>query len=154
MEESYEEAVAELKRIDHLFYVSLKYTRTVDMMKHMLDRMVGMFQFGILCLLKKKKIDNKLTLIPENNAMRIALVLEHYPDEELKQFIQFYIRLRKLTKAPFSRREEFRRHVTMTATLDNNEIVEIDIDKLKEYYDLSRIFVKYLKVQIRGEEEF
>ena len=55
MEEAFEEAVKEIKRVDHLFYVSLKYTRTVDMMKHMLDRLISTFQHGIMVMLRKAK---------------------------------------------------------------------------------------------------
>ena len=34
MKEALDNAKEELKRVDHLFYVSLKYTRTADMMRH------------------------------------------------------------------------------------------------------------------------
>ena len=41
MNEQLENTIEELKRVDHLFYVSLKYTRTVDMIKHVLERIIS-----------------------------------------------------------------------------------------------------------------
>ena len=40
MREKLEEAFEELKRVDHLIYVSLKYTRTTDVLKNVIDRMI------------------------------------------------------------------------------------------------------------------
>jgi hypothetical protein len=66
MEESLQDAITELKRVDHLFYVSLKYTRTVDMMKHMVERLISTFSFGIESILKHAKEEKKITEIPSN----------------------------------------------------------------------------------------
>ena len=41
MIESLENAKEELKRIDHLIYVTLKYTRTVDVLLSVVERMVN-----------------------------------------------------------------------------------------------------------------
>ena len=41
----------------------------------------------------------------------------------------------------------------MIATIDNGEIVEVNIDILKEHYDKARDFVNFVKVIIHGEEE-
>ena len=68
-------------------------------------------------------------------------------------YINFYIRLRKLSKAEYTRREEFRRHVTMIATIDKGEIVEVNIDSLKEDYEKTRNFVAYIKKIIDEEKE-
>ena len=50
MKESFDEAVQELKRVDHLFWVSLKYTRTVDVIKHVIDRLISCIGFGFEAL--------------------------------------------------------------------------------------------------------
>ena len=50
----------ELKRVDHLIYVSLKYTRTCDVMLNAMKRMISAFELGMNDLLyhyqEKKKI--------------------------------------------------------------------------------------------------
>ena len=153
MKEALDNAIIELKRVDHLFYVSLKYTRTVDMMLHVVQRLANTFSFGIESLLKDAKENKKISSIPENIALRCKLLREIYKDERVNDYINFLIKLRKILRANYTKREEFRRHVTMTATIDNNEIVEINIDILKEYYEKAKEFVAFVKVIVHGEEE-
>ena len=149
MNESYENSVEELKRADHLFYVSLKYTRTVDMIKHVIERLIACFEFGtdsILEFAKEKKI---IDSIPTNFALKCEALKNIYPkDEELDEFIYFVFYLRKLIKASYKKREEFRRHVTMIASINNGEIVEVNIDLLKEFYARSKEFVTFVKEKI------
>ncbi|MFH0867775.1 MAG: hypothetical protein V1831_00520 [Candidatus Woesearchaeota archaeon] len=153
MKEALDNAREELKRVDHLFYVSLKYTRTADMMRHMVERLINAFSFGIESLLKYAKEEKKISEIPNNPAMRSKLFTEIFTDEEALNYIGLYLKLRKIIKADYTKREEFRRHVTMTSTLDNNELVEVNIDILKEYYETAKNFVNYVKRTIEGEEE-
>ena len=153
MKEALDNAITELKRVDHLFYVSLKYTRTVDMMKHMVERLISTFSFGIESLLKHAKEEKKISEIPANEGLRYKLLMETFPDDELTDYVNLYLRLRKIIRAKYTKREEFRRHVTMTATLDNGEIVEVNIDVLKEYYEKTKDFIKFIKIIVYGEEE-
>ena len=154
MKESFEEAVQELKRVDHLFWVSLKYTRTVDVIKHVIDRLINCIGFGLESLLKYAKEKKLITNIPTNAGLRCDLLKKTFPDNlELVDYINFYILLRKLSKAEYAKREEFRRHVTMIATIDKGEIVEVSIDVLKEYYEKTRIFLTLVKKIINEEKE-
>jgi hypothetical protein len=153
MKEALDNAKQELKRVDHLFYVSLKYTRTVDMMRHMVERLISTFSFGIESLLKHAKENKKIVDIPENQGLRSKLLLKTYTDEELAPYINLYLKLRKILRANYSKREEYRRHVTMTSTIDNGEIAEINIDILKEYYETARKFVNYVERVVEGGEE-
>ncbi|MBI2541737.1 hypothetical protein HYV80_03445 [Candidatus Woesearchaeota archaeon] len=154
MKESFDEAVQELKRVDHLFWVSLKYTRTVDVIKHVIDRLINCIGFGLEALLKYAKEKKLVAAIPENAGLRCDLLRKTFPDsQQLIDYINFYTRLRKLSKAEYAKREEFRRHVTMIATIDKGEIVEVSIDVLKEYYEKTRGFVSFVKKIINEEKE-
>ena len=153
MKEALDNAIIELKRVDHLFYVSLKYTRTADMMKHVIERIINSFSYGIESLLKHAMENKKIASLPENPALRCKLLLETTQDPDIKNFIGFYLRLRKINRADFTKREEFRRHVTMTVAIDNGEIVEVNIDILKEYYERTKDFVSYVRRIVHGEEE-
>lgn len=154
MKESFEEAVEELKRVDHLFWVSLKYTRTVDVIKHVIDRLINCIGFGLEALLKYAKEKKLITSIPTNAGLRCDLLKKTFPDNlELIDYINFYVLLRKLSKAEYAKREEFRRHVTMIATIDKGEIVEVSIDVLKEYYEKTRNFITLVKKIINEEKE-
>lgn len=154
MKESFDLAIQELKRVDHLFWVSLKYTRTVDVIKSVIERLINCIGFGLEALLKYAKEKKLVTHIPENAGLRCDLLKETFPDNaELLDYINFYLRLRKLSKAEYTRREEFRRHVTMIATIDKGEIVEVNIDILKEYYDRTKNFIFLVKKTINEEKE-
>ena len=154
MKESFDLAIQELKRVDHLFWVSLKYTRTVDVIKHVIDRLINCIGYGLESLLKYAKEKKLLTHIPENAGLRIELLKKTFPENpELMDYINFYQRLRKLSKAEYSKREEFRRHVTMIATIDKGEIVEVSIDSLKEDYEKTKNFIRFVKKIINEEKE-
>ncbi len=154
MKESFDLAIQELKRVDHLFWVSLKYTRTVDVIKHVIDRLISCIGFGLEALLKYAKEKKLITDIPENAGLRCELLKKIFPDDqELADYINFYLKLRKLSKAEYTKREEFRRHVTMIATIDKGELVEVSIDVLKEYYEKTRNFISFVKKIINEEKE-
>ena len=154
MKESFDEAVQELKRVDHLFWVSLKYTRTVDVIKHVIDRLINCIGFGFEALLKYAKEKKLVASIPTNSGLRCDLLRKTFPDNlELIDYINFHLMLRKLSKAEYTRREEFRRHVTMIATIDKGEIVEVSIDTLKEDYGKTRNFLTFIRKIINEEKE-
>ena len=153
MKEALDNAIIELKRVDHLFYVSLKYTRTVEMMLHVVQRLSNTFSYGIESLLKHAKENKKTANVPDNIGLRCKLLKEIYKEDRINDYVNFFVKLRKLLRANYTKREEFRRHVTMTATIDNGEIVEINIDVLKEYYERAKEFVNFVKVVVHGEEE-
>ncbi|MBI3026907.1 hypothetical protein HYY70_02240 [Candidatus Woesearchaeota archaeon] len=154
MKESFEEAIQELKRVEHLFWVSLKYTRTVDVIKHVIERLINCIGFGLQSLLEYAKEKKLVAAIPSNIGLRCDLLKKTFPDNaELLDYINFYIRLRKLSKAEYAKREEFRRHVTMIATIDKGEVVEVSIDTLKEYYESTKNFVYFVKKIINEEKE-
>ena len=154
MKESFDLAIQELKRVDHLFWVSLKYTRTVDVIKHVIDRLINCIGFGLESLLKYAQDKKLITSIPDNAGLRCDLLKKTFPDnQDLIDYINFYLRLRKLSKAEFTRREEFRRHVTMIATIEKGEVVEVNIDSLKEDYEKTRNFLNFVKKIINEEKE-
>lgn len=153
MKEALDNAKEELKRVDHLFYVSLKYTRTADMMKHMIERLISTFFFGIESMLKFAKEQKMIDNIPNNPTLDSELLTKTFTDQELIEYMSLYLRLRKITRADYSKREEFRRHVTMTCTIGNGEVVEVNIDVLKEYYETAKNFINYVERIIEGKEE-
>ena len=71
-----EEARDELKRADHLIYVSLKYTRTCDTMKNIIHRLINAYDFAITTALKKSKEDKKISSIPTSKIKRAETILK------------------------------------------------------------------------------
>lgn len=134
----------EMKRVDHIIYVSLKYTRTVDVIRHAIDRMISAFDHGMEAILQKVKRRRKTLEIPVQPIMKCNLVREIFKDdEEMNKFLDFYLLLRSLAKADYAKREEYRRHVTMISELDSGK-KEINIDILNEYEKIMKDFVEHL----------
>ncbi len=154
MKESFDNALQELKRVDHLFWVSLKYTRTVDVIRNVLQRLINCIDFGLESLLKYSKDKNLVITVPLNPGLKCDLLKKTFPNNlELIDYINFYLKLRKLSKAEYTRREEYRRHVTMIATIDKGEIIEVSIDVLKEYYTKTKSFIDSVRKIINEEME-
>lgn len=149
-----DDAKEELKRADHLIYVSLKYTRTVDIIKHTIERLILAFDSVFLGFLEKAKNEGKISEIVNAPAKKCEEIKRLYPgDKDIDEAITFYLLLRKLDRAKFDRINEFRRHVTMIADIDGKKF-NIDIDKISEYYDATKKFVGYVEEKhiIKKEE--
>lgn len=148
MLEAIENAKEELKRADHLMYVSLKYTRTVDVLKSIVERLINTFDFLIDALLKAKKVKD----IPKIPKLKVEAVKKCFPEvPEVASYMDFYLLLRSVDRATFERTLEYRRHVTMTAHLDDKEI-EIDIDIIEDYFHKAKEFVSIVEGLI-GEKK-
>ncbi len=138
-------AKEEMKRADHLIFVSLKYTRTVDVLKSIVERLVNAFDASIIALLEHAVKKKRLEAVPQLLRQRIDLLKELYPDqEELQHFCELYLILRKIAKARVDRSQEYRRHVTMTAYVDNEQ-VEVTIDIITDYFEKTKEFVALIE---------
>ena len=157
MHESLFNARAEMKRADHLISVSLKYTRTVDVIKHVVQRLIDAMDFGMDSLLKYAKEKKKVDVVPTLPRIKLEQTRALFKDNlELMNYLELYTFLKKVDKAKLKRSQEFRRHVTMTATLDTKEEVEIDIDIITDYFERMKECMVLIDKIIRetlGKEE-
>lgn len=136
------DARQEVKRADHLIYVSLKYTRTIDVMNNIVERMMNSFDFVIEGILDKNK-DN-IPMPPKIPGLKVEKVRELHPDEKLlNDYLSFYLLLRKIRNADQLKIAEFRRGVTMTCLVDNKQI-DITIDIITDYYKRMVEFIEYI----------
>ena len=142
--EGFESAVYELKRVDHLIYVSLKYTRTVDVLKNIIVRLINTYDFLWSDILIQAERDRKIFEVPVAPAAKCKKIREIYDKDVLMdEEINFYLLLRQLNKSEYTSHQEFRRHVTMRATLPNGDIEEINIDNITEQYKRAKEFLEY-----------
>jgi len=149
MKESLYEAKDELKRVDHQIYVSLKYTRTVDVLMNCIGRMIDAYNCLIDSLLKYtvEKKTRREEFIPNTPLERGELVRELFKDDIVQRNMELYFLLRKIHKTNPKKEQEFRRHVTLRTMLDNKEIT-VDIDKATEYYNIIKEFYEWIEVKI------
>jgi len=144
MEEALYNAFEELKRVDHLIYVSLKYTRTCDIFKSIIERLVNAIDYGLDALLKKLEQEKKIYEIPDQPGMKCSVIRQHIDDPDLHKIIDFYLLLRQMNRAEFARAREFRRHVTMTLVIQG-EKVEVNIDNITEFYKQTKDHLAYMR---------
>lgn len=151
MNENLLEAKEELKRLEHIIFVSLKYTRTVDVLINALRRMVETCDFIIEAFLEKAQEEGKIDTLPKSPALRATRLRESYPeDKELQKYLTFYEFLKFILKSSHVKREEFRRHVTFIVNLENST-AEIDIDNLTNSEKFMHKFFTYAWHSIVGK---
>ncbi len=150
MKESLQDAKEELKRIDHLIYVTLKYTRTVDVFLSIIERMINSYEFIIDVLLKIAVKEGKITETPDIPLAKAQLVLDNFDSKKIKDNIEKYLIFRKLRRAKYGKRNEFRRHVTMSSIIDG-QVVEVHIDNITEDYHNLHDFIEFIQKMIEEE---
>ena len=152
MKKYLEDPREELKRADHLLYVSLKYTRTVDVIKSIIDRLISTLDLTLDGLLEYAKEEKIINEVPTNVGIKAGQAKKSFDDETIHEMCNFFLYLRKISRAEYKRAREYRRHVTMTAITDEG-IIDINMDIIKEHYDRTRKYVEYVETLIFGKEE-
>lgn len=146
-EELEDNAKNELKRADHLIYVTLKYTRTADVIHNTVKRLIAAFEYSMIELLqyliKKKKIKE----IPKSHRLRAELLKEKI--SQLKSEMDFYLLLRKLEESPYKGREEYRKNVTMLSELKHNDVYEVNTETIYKFYERTARFVEAVEEFVR-----
>ncbi|MBI2109552.1 hypothetical protein HYT58_00060 [Candidatus Woesearchaeota archaeon] len=149
-EELEESAKNELKRVDHLIYVTLKYTRTADVIHNTIKRLISAFEYSMLELLeyliKKKKIKE----LPKSHRLRADLVKEKIP--QLKSEMDFYLLLRRLEESPYKGREEYRKNVTLISEIKLGETHEVNQDLIYKYYERTARFVEAVEEFVKANK--
>lgn len=148
MKESLDEAEDELKRVDHLLFVSLKYTRTVDVILNTINRMIQAYDRLIETLLRIAEHDGDIDEVPEAPRRRIEVVKDLYEeDEQVQDNVDLYDLLRKIKRSKHEREREYRRHVTLRTYIDGREEI-VNIDICEEYYNFLTDFYEYVEEQV------
>jgi hypothetical protein len=152
MMEKLNEAYEELKRVDHLIYVSLKYTRTVDVILNILGRTVDAYALMVDSLILYAKEQAKVVSEPESAIERAELVKELFAEDDIVvDNMQLYLLERKLLRAKNVEREnEYRRHVTMKTVVEGREEI-VNIDIITNYYLYQRDFLNHVRNIIEGK---
>jgi len=150
--ESLNDAKEELKRVDHLIYVSLKYTRTVDVLLNIINRMIDFYDFVMEAILRYAVEKEKVENIPSAPRERGDLIKEIFEDEVIRDNINLYFLLRKLHKSNPEKEQEYRRHVTMTSYIENKKVI-VNIDIISEYYAIQKEFLVYISSMIISDIE-
>ncbi|HEB46983.1 MAG TPA: hypothetical protein ENI22_00755 [Candidatus Pacearchaeota archaeon] len=140
-----EEIIQEKISADHLLYVSLKYTKTCDVITNLILRWRKMIETSINELLKHAKKKKKISLIPTNPVGKIesAKVL-FKKDKNFLEVLTMYEMFRKIEELRKERIGEFRKNVNLKVFYKGEEI-NINLEKLKDYADKLEKFISTTK---------
>lgn len=145
------EAKEELKRADHLIFVSLKYTRTMDVLESVVKRLIKCIEFGLEGLLQWLKNKKKIKEIPASYKEKIEVARSNFSrDKVIPDILRFYSFLIRVDRAKHERKSEFRKGVAMISISDLGDIIEeVNIDKVKDYYLKTIEFTEYIEEYLK-----
>jgi len=140
-----EDIIKEKTSADHLLYVSLKYTKTCDVILNLIRRWSIMIDVAFQALFERAKKKRKISKIPTIPKKRIEKLRELFKKQEsIMQTIDLYLFFKKIEDLERIRESEFRKNVTLRI-IDRGQEIEINLDKLKEYHLLLERFISDVK---------
>ncbi len=130
---------------DHLLYVSLKYTKTSEVIMNLILRWTIMIEYAFDYLLsysKKKKIIKSIPISPKP---KLDLIRSTFKKEKIViDTLDLYEMFRRIDQLKKESEGEFRKNVALKIYY-NGDIVKVNLDKLKEYSIILEKFINYLK---------
>ena len=140
-----EDIIQEKISADHLLYVSLKYTKTCDVIMNLILRWTRMIDTSIEKILEAAKKRKKISTISTNPLGKIEQVEKLFKkDQNFQEVIELYKMFRKIRDLRTERIGEFRKNVTLTVFYQGKEIA-INLEKLKEYAENLEKFISATK---------
>ena len=134
LEDIYLNAVQEMKRIDHIIFVSLKYTRTVDVLKSIVERMIAASDFMLDLLLEFYVEKGEIDDYQQSPGLKVDQLKKLNEDDLINEMLKFYLKLRRIIRAEYDTINEYKRHVGMVIKEPDGSEAIINIDNVTEYY--------------------
>ena len=140
-----ERIIKEKISADHLLYVSLKYTKTCDVIINLLLRWKIMIEMAMDHLVEEAKKEKKWKPVPDAPRAKLIQLKKIYEkDKVISETLDLYELFRDIEKLDKIRESEFRKGVNLKVTYKGEEI-DVNLDKLKEYSNLLERFISSLK---------
>lgn len=140
-----EDIIQEKISADHLLYVSLKYTKTCDVILNLLLRWRKMIETSVNELLKHAKKKKKISSVSPNSVGKLEQIRKLFKkNKEFLEVIDIYEMLRKIEELRKERSGEFRKNVNLKVFYKGKEI-NINLEQLKIYADLLEKFISTTK---------
>ena len=143
--ETLEKIIKEKISADHLLYVSMKYTKTCDVMINLLKRWKIMMDYAFDGILKKAKKNKKIKSIPDAPKLKLDLLRKTFKkNPEVIVALDEYLMFKLVDVLKNTKEHEFRKGVCLTLTYKIQE-VPINLEKLKEYAEIMENFINFTK---------
>jgi hypothetical protein len=140
-----ERIIKEKISADHLLYVSLKYTKTCDVIINLLYRWKIMVDLAMDYMFEQAKKAKKVGPVPDAPRAKLVQLKKIYANDNLvMETLKLYELFRDLDGLEKVRESEFRKGVNLRVVY-KGEIININLEKLKEYASLLERFISSLK---------
>lgn len=141
-----EEILKEKTSADHLLYVSLKYTKTCDVILNLIARWKSMIEMCFDSLLSDLKSKKKIPSLPDSPKQRIEFMKTYFKKSSvIQETIPIYVFFKRVPELTKKREGEFRKNVNLKIIDINSKVIEINMEKLKEYSDILERFISEVK---------
>ncbi len=146
-----EEIIKEKTSADHLMYVSLKYTKTCDVILNLLARWKSLIEISFDAILEKRYENGKIESMPSTPIQRIEFIKKYFnKDEDIQKVVPLYVFFKRVPDLKKTRSGEFRKNVNLKIILTPNKNIDINMEKLGEYYGIIETFMSKVK-EIRAK---
>ena len=140
-----EEIIQEKISADHLLYISLKYTKTCDVILNLILRWKKMIDVSLNAILRHAEKNNQIPAIPTNPLGKIEEIRKLFEeDKEFLKVIDTYEMFRKINDLRKERVGEFRKNVALKVMYRGKE-VNINLEQLKIYAEMLEKFISTTK---------
>ena len=140
-----EDIIQEKISADHLLYVSLKYTKTCDVIINLILRWRGMIDKSIDEILKHAKNKKKISSVPSNPTKKIEDIRKIFKkDKNFQKVLDMYEMFRKIEELRKERSGEFRKNVNLKIFYRGKEI-NVNLEQLKIYAEMLEKFISTTK---------
>jgi len=137
-----EEIIKEKTSADHLMYVSLKYTKTCDVILNLLARWKSLIEISFDAILERGCEDGSIACMHSTPKQRIEFIKKYFSkDEAVQKVIPLYILFKRIPDLKKVRSGEFRKNVNLKVTVTPTRNIDINMEKLGEYYDIVETFI-------------
>ncbi len=140
-----DEIIQEKISADHLLYVSLKYTKTCDVIVNLILRWRKMIEVSIDAMLKHAKQKKKIKVLPANPIQKIEQIKKLFKkDKNFLDTIESYEMFKKIEELRKERIGEFRKNVNLRIFYRGKEI-NVNLEQLKIYAAMLENFISSTK---------
>jgi hypothetical protein len=140
-----EEIIKEKTSADHLLYVSLKYTKTCDVILNLLARWKSLIELSFDAILGRRVEEGKIPTMPTNPKQRIEFVKRYFrKTDTIQEVVPLYIFFKRVPDLKKTREGEFRKNVNLKV-FEAGRVTEINMEKLAEYYEIVERFIGEVK---------
>lgn len=141
-----EEIIKEKTSADHLMYVSLKYTKTCDVILNLLARWKSLIEISFDSILQQGCEDGSIECMHSTPKQRIEFIKKYFSnDDAIQKVVPLYIFFKRVPDLKKVRSGEFRKNVNLRVVMTPTKNIDINMEKLNEYYDTIEAFMNRVK---------